>query len=107
LDGSDPIEGQRPSATRLFASVAETFKTDAVGIILTGMGEDGVDGLVSMSQAGAHVIAQSQGTCSVFGMPKAAIDRGVVDETLSPDQMVNRLIKLHHHVKSLSGGLTG
>jgi two-component system chemotaxis response regulator CheB len=107
LDGSDPIGGQRPSATRLFQSVAETFKTDAVGIVLTGMGEDGVDGLAAMSQAGAHVIAQDQKSSSVFGMPKAAIDRGIVDEVLSPDQIANRLIKLHRHIKSLSGGLTG
>jgi len=107
LDNSDPIGGQRPSATRLFQSVAENFKADAVGILLTGMGEDGVDGLVAMSQAGAHIIAQDKGSCSVFGMPKAAIDRGIVDETLSPDQIVNRLIKLHHHIKSLSGGQTG
>jgi two-component system chemotaxis response regulator CheB len=107
LDGSDPIGSQRPSATRLFQSIAESFKADAVGIVLTGMGDDGVDGLASMSQAGAYVIAQSQETCSVFGMPKAAIDRGVVDEVLSPNQIVNRLIKLHHHVKSLPGGLVG
>jgi two-component system chemotaxis response regulator CheB len=107
LDGSEPIGGQRPSATRLFQSIAETFKTDAVGILLTGMGEDGVDGLAAMSEAGAHVIAQNKETCSVFGMPKAAIDRGIVDEVLAPDQIINRLIKLHHHVKSLPGGLTG
>jgi two-component system chemotaxis response regulator CheB len=107
LDGSEPIGGQRPSATRLFQSVAEVFKTDAVGIILTGMGDDGVVGLEAMSLAGAHVIAQNQETSSVFGMPKAAIDRGVVDEVLPPDQIANRLIKLHNHVKSLSGGLAG
>jgi two-component system chemotaxis response regulator CheB len=107
MDGSDPVGGQRPSATRFFQSVAETFKADAVGIVLTGMGEDGVDGLAAMSQAGAHVIAQDQASCSVFGMPKAAIDRGVVDEALSPDQIVSRLIKLHHHIKSLPGGLAG
>jgi len=107
LDDSDPVGGQRPSATRLFQSVAKVFKADAVGILLTGMGEDGVEGLAAMSQAGAHVIAQNKETSSVFGMPKAAIDRGIVDEALAPDQIVNRLIKLHHHVKSLPGGLTG
>jgi two-component system, chemotaxis family, protein-glutamate methylesterase/glutaminase len=106
LDNSALIQGQRPSATRLFQSVAETYKADAVGILLTGMGEDGVDGLLAMSQAGAHVIAQDQASSSVFGMPKAAIDRGVVDEVLSPEQTVNRLIKLHNHIKSLQQGKT-
>lgn len=107
LDNSDPVGGQRPSATRLFQSIARIFKSDAVGIVLTGMGEDGAEGLADMSQAGAHVIAQSQESSSVFGMPKAAIDRGVVDEILAPDQIINRLIKLHHHVKGLPGELTG
>jgi two-component system chemotaxis response regulator CheB len=101
LDSSDPIGGQRPSATRLFQSVAETFKADAVGILLAGMGDDGVEGLAAMSQAGAHVIAQDQASSSVYDMPKAAMDRGIVDEALSPEQIVNRLIKLHHHNKSL------
>jgi two-component system chemotaxis response regulator CheB len=101
LDDSDPIEGQRPSATRLFHSVVKAFKADAVGILLTGTGKDGVEGIVAMSHAGAHVIAQDQASCSVFDMPKAAIDRGVVDEVLAPDQIVNRLVKLHHHIKSL------
>jgi two-component system chemotaxis response regulator CheB len=104
LDNSDPIGGQRPSATRLFQSVAETFKADAVGILLTGMGDDGVEGLVALSQTGAHVIAQDQASSSVYDMPKAAMNRGVVDEALSPEQIVNRLIKLHHHNKSLQKG---
>ncbi len=104
MDVSDPVGGHRPSATRLFNSVAEAFKTDAGGIMLTGTGEDGVEGLAAMSQAGAHVIAQDKASCSEFSMPKAVIERGVVDEILSPDQIVNRLTKLHHHVKSLQMG---
>ena len=103
LDNSEPIGGQRPSATRLFQSVAEAFRADSVGILLTGMGEDGVDGLAVMSQAGAHVIAQDQASSSVFGMPKAAIDRGIVDEILAPEQISQRLMKIHHHIKSLPG----
>jgi two-component system chemotaxis response regulator CheB len=102
LESSGAFGGQRPSATRLFQSVAEAFKADAVGILLTGMGEDGVEGLTAMSQAGAHVIAQDESSSSVFDLPKAAIDRGIVDEVLSPDQIASRLIKLHHHVKSLT-----
>ncbi len=104
MDDSDPVGGQRPSATRLFQSVAEAFQADAVGIMLTGIGDDGVEGLAAMSQTGAHVIAQDKASCSEFSMPKAVIDREIVDEVLSPDQIVNRLIKLHRHVKSLQTG---
>ncbi len=102
MEYSPPIEGQRPSATRLFQSVARVFGSDVVGIILTGMGEDGADGLVELSKAGAHIIAQNQASCTVYGMPKAAVDRGVVHEVLAPDGIVTRLLKLNQHVQSIS-----
>lgn len=102
LDQSAPIKSSRPSATRLFESVAKTFGANSVGIILTGMGDDGVDGLVALSQSGAHVIAQDEDSCIVFGMPKAAIERGIVDEVLSPESIAARLNKLHRHVQTLS-----
>ncbi|MFZ6031132.1 MAG: chemotaxis-specific protein-glutamate methyltransferase CheB [Chloroflexota bacterium] len=101
LDTCAPIQGQRPSATRLFQSAAATFGGDAVGVILTGMGEDGVDGLVQMGEKGAHIIAQDQASSVVFGMPRAAIARGVVDEVLAPDQIALRLKKLHWHTQAL------
>ena len=100
LDQSAPLNGQRPSATRLFQSVARACSAGAIGIVLTGMGEDGVDGLAAMSRAGAHIIAQSEATCTIFGMPKAAIDRKLVDEVLSPPEMTQRLIKLHRFMQS-------
>ena len=84
LDRSAPVNGSRPSATRLFYSVAQVYGAAAVGVILTGMGDDGVDGLGAVRQAGGHVIAQSEESCVVFGMPKVAIERGVVDEVLAP-----------------------
>jgi two-component system chemotaxis response regulator CheB len=101
LDQTPPIHLQRPSATRLFESVARIFGNNAVGVILTGMGEDGVDGLEKMSKAGAHIIAQNEASSVVFGMPKAAINRHLVDEVLAPEDIVIRLNKLHRHMQSL------
>lgn len=91
LDHSDPVKGQRPSATRLFDSVARVYGHGAVGVVLTGMGEDGADGLESLSQAGGHVIAQDEESCVVFGMPKAAIERKVVDRVMAPDKIASVL----------------
>jgi two-component system chemotaxis response regulator CheB len=100
VDQSPPVKGYRPSATRLFQSVASAFDKNAIGIVLTGMGEDGVDGLAVMAAAGAHIMAQDEFSSVVFGMPKAAIDRNIVDEILSPEEIVARLTKLHHHMNS-------
>jgi two-component system chemotaxis response regulator CheB len=104
LDHSAPIKSQRPSATRLFESVAQAFGSNSVGIILTGMGEDGADGLEKLSKAGAHVIAQDEASSTIFGMPKAAIQRGIVDEVLPPEGIVTRLTKLHHYMQSQQKG---
>ncbi len=70
----------RPSVDVLFRSVAQAAGAGAVGLILTGMGDDGARGLLEMKQAGAMTIAQDEATCVVFGMPKEAIARGGVDE---------------------------
>lgn len=71
---------QRPSVDVLFHSVAQTAGAKAVGVLLTGMGADGADGLLAMKRAGARTIAQDEASCVVFGMPKEAILRGAVDE---------------------------
>jgi two-component system chemotaxis response regulator CheB len=102
IDQSPPVNGYRPSANRLFKSAAEAFGKNVVGIVLTGMGDDGADGLAEMARVGSHIIAQDQATSVVFGMPKAAIDRKIVDEILSPDEIVIRLTKLHQFLKSSS-----
>ena len=68
--------GHRPSADILFSSVAREYGADATGVIMTGMGEDGADGLGEIKAAGGLTIAQDESSCVVFGMPRAAIERG-------------------------------
>lgn len=79
LRPGDPVSGHLPSVDVLFRSVAETFGPRAVGILLTGMGSDGAQGLLAMARKGAHTIAQDEATCTVFGMPRAAISLGAAN----------------------------
>jgi two-component system chemotaxis response regulator CheB len=72
----------KPSANILFKSVAEEVGGGVVGVILTGMGRDGAEGAQALKNRGARIIAESQETCVVYGMPKAAVEIGVVDELL-------------------------
>ncbi len=74
------VSRHRPSVDVLFRSVAQTVGANAIGVIMTGMGSDGAEGLLEMRQAGAFTIAQDEASCVVFGMPKEAIDRGAVDQ---------------------------
>ncbi len=77
-----PVNRHRPSVDVLFRSVAKHAGRNAVGVILTGMGSDGAAGLLEMKQAGAYTLAQSEKSCVVFGMPRAAIQLGAVDEVM-------------------------
>lgn len=77
------VHHQRPAADVLFKSVAKYAGANALGIILTGMGADGADGMVHMKEAGAVNIAQDEASCVVFGMPKEAIKRGGVHNVVS------------------------
>ena len=87
---NDPHKSfQRPSVDILFHSVARCAGSNAVGIILTGMGEDGTEGLNAMKQAGAYTIAQDKASCVVSGMPQSAIKRGGVDVVALPDNIPN------------------
>jgi two-component system chemotaxis response regulator CheB len=81
LDGPR-VSGHKPSVDVLFHSVARAAGANAVGVLLTGMGDDGADGLLAMRQAGAVTLAQDQASCVVFGMPRVAIERGAVSEVV-------------------------
>ncbi|MBV8035887.1 chemotaxis response regulator protein-glutamate methylesterase [Roseateles sp.] len=72
------VNRHRPSVDVLFRSVAKNAGANALGIIMTGMGDDGAAGLLEMRQAGAHTLAQDEASCVVFGMPKEAVKRGAV-----------------------------
>ncbi len=88
----DPrVNGHRPSADVLFRSAAEEFGERAVGLIMTGMGEDGAHGLGLMKAAGGVTIAQSEQSCVVFGMPKAAIERGHAMRVVDLEAIANTL----------------
>lgn len=76
LGEDPPVNGHRPSVDVLFRSVAHEFGPQAMAVLMTGMGEDGATGLGEIRAAGGFTVAQSQETCVVFGMPKAAIERG-------------------------------
>ncbi len=73
-----PVSGHCPSVDVLFSSAAVSAKSDAIGVILTGMGKDGARGMLSMKNAGAFTIAQDESSSVVYGMPKAAVDDGAV-----------------------------
>ncbi|MBI1251533.1 MAG: chemotaxis-specific protein-glutamate methyltransferase CheB [Alphaproteobacteria bacterium] len=82
LTTADPVNGHRPSVDVLFDSVARAFGPRAVGVILTGMGKDGAEGMKRMRNAGAHTIGQDEATSVVYGMPKAAFELGAVERQL-------------------------
>jgi two-component system, chemotaxis family, protein-glutamate methylesterase/glutaminase len=78
----------------LFRSVAQTAGPDALGIILTGMGSDGAQGLLQMRNAGAKTVAQDEASCVVFGMPKEAIARGAVDIVLPLSRIPAKILSI-------------
>jgi two-component system chemotaxis response regulator CheB len=82
LRDAPPVNFHRPSVDTLFHSMAKAVGPNAIGIILTGMGADGARGLLAMRHAGAHTIAQDEGTCVVYGMPKEAAELGAAVEVL-------------------------
>ncbi|MBI4522669.1 MAG: chemotaxis response regulator protein-glutamate methylesterase [Deltaproteobacteria bacterium] len=84
---AEPVNRHRPSVDVLFESCARYLGSNAVGVILTGMGNDGARGLLAMHQAGARTIAQDEASCVVFGMPKEAIALGGVDEVVGLDHI--------------------
>ncbi|WP_423415983.1 chemotaxis response regulator protein-glutamate methylesterase [Hyphomicrobium sp. B1] len=92
LKTADRVNGHCPSVDVLFQSVAKTCKANAIGVILTGMGKDGAAGLLSMRQAGAKTFGQSEASCIVYGMPKAAFEMGAVERQLPLDKLASAII---------------
>jgi two-component system chemotaxis response regulator CheB len=79
----EPASLHRPSADELFNSVAENVGPDGIGVVLTGMGDDGAQGLLALRHAGGTTIAQDESTCAVYGMPRAAVRVGAATEVVA------------------------
>jgi two-component system chemotaxis response regulator CheB len=87
------VSGHRPSVDVLFRSAASVLRDRAVGVLLTGMGADGADGLLRLRTQGAHTIAQDESSCVVFGMPKEAIELGAAERVLGLDQIAAGIVQ--------------
>lgn len=94
LNSEDKLHGVRPAVDYLFASASQIYGDKLLGIILTGMGKDGADGMVDVKQRGGYNLAQSEESCIVYGMPGSAVAKGVVDEILSLEDMSTKLNQL-------------
>ena len=92
LHDGPAVNRHRPSVDVLFRSVAQYAGRNAVGVILTGMGNDGAAGMLEMHRAGAYTLAQNEASCVVFGMPREAIAGGGVSEVVELDRMSQRML---------------
>ena len=91
---SHPVCAQRPSGTVLFESMAAAFGSQSVGVLLTGMGEDGAEGLLRLRESGGYTIAEDESTCVVYGMPAEAVRLGAVSESLPLPAIAPRILEL-------------
>lgn len=92
LLATPPVNRHRPAVDVLFDSAADLVGSQAIGVILTGMGKDGAQGLLRMRQAGAKTFGQDEASCVVYGMPREAFLIGAVDEQCSLDDMARRVL---------------
>jgi two-component system chemotaxis response regulator CheB len=93
LNDGPPVNRHRPSVDVLFRSVAQNAGVNAVGVLLTGMGADGAEGLKEMHMVGAHTIAQDERTSVVWGMPGEAVRRGAADEVVALETVAERILR--------------
>jgi two-component system, chemotaxis family, protein-glutamate methylesterase/glutaminase len=103
------VNGHRPSVDVLFNSAAEEFGSRTIAVLMTGMGEDGAQGMKKVKDVGGMTIAQSEDSCVVFGMPKAAIERGAALRIVNLDAIANTLLaQCGHEPKGITAtGLGG
>ena len=94
LSLADPVDGHRPSVTVTMRSAAHCFGAGTVGVLLTGMGRDGADGMASIAAAGGITIVQDEATCVVYGMPKEAVALGAAQHILPLDNIAPALVTL-------------
>lgn len=91
----DPPERScKPSVDYLFRSVAEVFGGNAVGVLMTGMGADGLNGCHLLKQRGATIVAQDEASCVVYGMPREVVEQGLADIVAPLDEIASEIIRL-------------
>jgi two-component system chemotaxis response regulator CheB len=103
LDAGDPISFQRPSGTVLFQSMARDLGARALGVLLTGMGDDGASGLLDIRRAGGYTIAEDESTAVVYGMPAVAVKMHAVCESLPLPAIAARILELAPSKQELGG----
>ena len=91
LTDGEKVNGHRPSADVLMNSVALEFGERALGVLMTGMGEDGAEGLGAIKNCGGLTIAQAEGSCVVYGMPRVAVERGHAMRVVALEALANTL----------------
>jgi two-component system chemotaxis response regulator CheB len=89
------VNRHRPSVDVLFRSVAKSAGQNALGVIMTGMGDDGAAGLLEMRQSGARTLAQDEPSCVVYGMPREAVRRGAVERSVALDAIAREILQHH------------
>ncbi|MGM0501551.1 MAG: protein-glutamate methylesterase/protein-glutamine glutaminase [Bacillota bacterium] len=94
LDQGPKVNHQRPAVDVTFKSLANQVKKDTIGVLLTGMGKDGAQGLKEIKARGGYTIAESKKTATIFGMPKQAISIGAVEEVAPLDKIPSRIVSL-------------
>ncbi|MBI5500415.1 MAG: chemotaxis-specific protein-glutamate methyltransferase CheB [Deltaproteobacteria bacterium] len=94
LDDGPAPAGIRPSVDALLVSLAATYRAGAVGVVLTGIGKDGSEGVVAVKRAGGVTLVQDEASCVVYGMPGAALRTGAVDEVVALEKLAGRLAEL-------------
>jgi chemotaxis response regulator CheB/chemotaxis methyl-accepting protein methylase len=94
LSKSDPVNGHRPSVDVLFHSIAKTLGSKSLGVILTGMGRDGAEGLLAMKQAGASTLGQTEASCLIYGMPKAAFEIGATQKQVDLNMIASEILRI-------------
>jgi two-component system chemotaxis response regulator CheB len=93
-DPGDPVCAQRPSGTVLFESMAKAYGSQALGVLLTGMGDDGAQGMLQLHRGGGYTIAEDESTAVVYGMPAEAVRLGAVAESLALPAIAPRIMQL-------------
>jgi two-component system chemotaxis response regulator CheB len=100
LNDGPPVCRHKPSVDVLYRSVAQSAGFNAVGVILTGMGDDGAQGMLELHNSGASTIAQNEDSCAVFGMPKEAIKRGAIDRIVHLNQVAAEIMAFAEEQKT-------